>query len=124
MRFTIATQSTFNYNRTMDRHAWSGQLTFKFIQPDCSLASVYDLGTSNPVLVKITGTKRELLIDTISRLSKGAAESVTRDVRHMFRLDDDMSPFYNAMSADPDFAWIAIAGAGRMLRSPTVFEDL
>jgi N-glycosylase/DNA lyase len=28
------------------------------------------------------------------------------------------------MSAEPDFAWIGVQGAGRMLRSPTVFEDV
>lgn len=35
-----------------------------------------------------------------------------------------MSGFYKVMSADPNLAWIARVGAGRMLRSPTVFEDL
>lgn len=44
-------------------------------------------------------------------------------VRHMFRLDEDMSAFYVVAAADPDLAWVA-RGAGRMLRSPTVFEDL
>lgn len=44
-------------------------------------------------------------------------------VRHMFRLDEDLSPFYLAATADPLLAWAA-AGAGRMLRSPTVFEDV
>ncbi len=44
-------------------------------------------------------------------------------VRHMLRLDEDMSAFYVVAAADPDLAWVAL-GAGRMLRSPTVFEDL
>jgi 3-methyladenine DNA glycosylase/8-oxoguanine DNA glycosylase len=44
-------------------------------------------------------------------------------VRHMLRLDEDLSAFYLAAAADPALAWVA-AGAGRMLRSPTVFEDL
>ena len=44
-------------------------------------------------------------------------------LRHMLRLDDDLSPFYARAAGDPDLAWAA-AGAGRMLRSPTVFEDL
>ena len=43
--------------------------------------------------------------------------------RHMLRLDADLSAFYEAARADPDLAWAA-AGAGRMLRSPTVFEDV
>src|SRR5437762_7440625 len=42
----------------------------------------------------------------------------------MLRLDDDLQPFYLAMSADPEFMWITSEGAGRLLRSPTVFEDL
>jgi N-glycosylase/DNA lyase len=42
----------------------------------------------------------------------------------MLRLDDEMDGFYNAVLIDPDFAWIAREGAGRLLRSPSVFEDL
>jgi 3-methyladenine DNA glycosylase/8-oxoguanine DNA glycosylase len=44
-------------------------------------------------------------------------------IRHMFRLDDDLSPFYARAAEDPELAWAA-AGAGRILRAPTVFEDL
>jgi 3-methyladenine DNA glycosylase/8-oxoguanine DNA glycosylase len=47
-----------------------------------------------------------------------------RDVRHMFRLDDELADFYRTMTSEPEFAWIAVEGAGRLLRSPTVFEDL
>ena len=43
--------------------------------------------------------------------------------RHMLRLDADLSTFYEAALADPDLDWTC-AGAGRMLRSPTVFEDV
>ena len=43
--------------------------------------------------------------------------------RHMLRLDADLSPFYAAARADPDLDWVS-EGAGRMLRSPTVFEDV
>jgi 3-methyladenine DNA glycosylase/8-oxoguanine DNA glycosylase len=44
-------------------------------------------------------------------------------VRHMLRLDDDLSAFYAAVADDPELAWVT-RGAGRMLRSPTVFEDV
>jgi N-glycosylase/DNA lyase len=44
-------------------------------------------------------------------------------IRHMFRLDDDLSPFYARAAEDPELAWAA-TGAGRILRAPTVFEDL
>lgn len=38
-------------------------------------------------------------------------------------LEEDLSRFYELAAADPAIAWVG-AGAGRMLRSPTVFEDL
>ncbi len=44
-------------------------------------------------------------------------------LRHMLRLDEDLSAFYAVAAADPELAWV-VMGAGRMLRSPTVFEDL
>jgi N-glycosylase/DNA lyase len=41
----------------------------------------------------------------------------------MLRLDEDLSPFYAIAREDPELAWVC-GGAGRMLRSPTVFEDV
>jgi hypothetical protein len=40
----------------------------------------------------------------------------------MFRLDEDLSDF-DELVRDDDLAWCA-TGAGRMLRAPTVFEDV
>ena len=44
-------------------------------------------------------------------------------VRHILRLDEDLSPFYELCMEDPSMAW-ASPGAGRLMRSPTVFEDV
>jgi N-glycosylase/DNA lyase len=55
----------------------------------------------------------------------GARDAVllAETVRHMLRLDADLSPFYDAAREDAELSWI-LAGSGRMLRSPTVFEDV
>jgi N-glycosylase/DNA lyase len=50
-------------------------------------------------------------------------DAILGALRHMFRLDEDLSAFYAAAAEDPDLAWVT-TGAGRMLRSPTVFEDV
>jgi 3-methyladenine DNA glycosylase/8-oxoguanine DNA glycosylase len=44
-------------------------------------------------------------------------------VRHVLRLDQDLSGFYRLARDDPDLEWVT-SGAGRMVRSPTVFEDV
>jgi N-glycosylase/DNA lyase len=41
----------------------------------------------------------------------------------MLRLDEDLSTFYSLAADDSALAWAA-GGAGRMMRSPTVFEDV
>ncbi len=43
--------------------------------------------------------------------------------RHVLRLDEDLSPFYERVRDDPDLAWAA-GGAGRLVRNPTVFEEV
>ncbi|MGH9880703.1 MAG: DNA-3-methyladenine glycosylase family protein [Pyrinomonadaceae bacterium] len=83
-----------------------------------------DISQGAPVTITIAGTQRELRISASRRLGKAATQNLLRDVRHMLRLDDDMQTFYRSVNAVPDFEWIAKSGAGRMLRSPTVFEDL
>jgi N-glycosylase/DNA lyase len=52
-----------------------------------------------------------------------AHAGLVAQARHILRLDEDLSEFYLAAAADPSLAWVT-AGAGRMLRSPTVFEDV
>jgi N-glycosylase/DNA lyase len=49
---------------------------------------------------------------------------IEHGVRHILRLDDDLSEFYRALEDDKRLSWIADVNAGRLLRSPTVWEDL
>jgi 3-methyladenine DNA glycosylase/8-oxoguanine DNA glycosylase len=44
-------------------------------------------------------------------------------VAQMLNLDEDLSALYAAAASDTELSWI-VAGAGRMFRSPTVFEDV
>jgi 3-methyladenine DNA glycosylase/8-oxoguanine DNA glycosylase len=56
-------------------------------------------------------------------ISARDAVVLAETVRKMLRLDADLSGFYEVARADLELDWAA-AGAGRMLRSPTVFEDV
>lgn len=55
--------------------------------------------------------------------SDGEAEEILGAVRHILRLEQDLSPFYEVAKTDPGLAW-ATTGAGRMTRCQTVFEDV
>jgi N-glycosylase/DNA lyase len=57
-----------------------------------------------------------------ARLGKRDVAIVRNAVARMFRLDDDLTPFYARIAGDERVGWAA-AGAGRLLASPSVFED-
>lgn len=124
MQITIKTPSNFNFQRTVLSHGWCELLPFELDRSNWVLTRVLDVGRTRPVTVRISSGKRGLKVLTSREVSQAAATRIVRDVRHMLRLDDDLQEFYVAMSADADFAWITNEGAGRLLRSPTVYEDL
>jgi 3-methyladenine DNA glycosylase/8-oxoguanine DNA glycosylase len=70
--------------------------------------------------VRISEGRGKLRIEAVS----GSVDrALTQTVAHMFRLDEDLSGFYTLVGDDGDLSWCAL-GAGRMLRAPTVFEDV
>ena len=63
------------------------------------------------------------IIDAGRPPDEAGATAIAELVRRMLCLGDDLSGFYAACEDDPALAW-ARGGAGRLLRSPTVFEDV
>jgi 3-methyladenine DNA glycosylase/8-oxoguanine DNA glycosylase len=72
-------------------------------------------------LSQVDGRVRVELV--AGRVGARQAAEVERAVRHMLRLDENLSAFYAMARDDPELAW-STRGAGRMLRAPTVFEDV
>lgn len=62
---------------------------------------------------------------TVAGRPPGAAARAGLDaaVRRLLNLHEDLGGFYALAAEDPELVWVT-AGAGRMARAPTVFEDL
>ena len=124
MEISIATPQDFNFKRTVISHGWCELPPFQVDREKWVLSRTLDLREGSPVTFTITAARRALLINTSRRLSQASTRQVVAAVRHMLRLDDDIREFYRLLADDNDFNWIPTQGAGRLLRSPTVFEDL
>jgi N-glycosylase/DNA lyase len=127
MEIVIRTPADFSFKRTVLSHGWCQLLPFEFDQGRWELLRVLEWPEqeTRPLTIRIRGSKRTVRVSTDGRvLSRRAIAKIERDVRHMMRLDDEMNGFYDSVLDDPEFSWIAREGAGRLLRSPTVFEDL
>ena len=87
------------------------------------------------ITVPLTGLKARRVVISQERPGHGlitvtgrpptprVGAAIMAQIRHVLSLDLDLTPFYAAAADDPDLAWV-LTGAGRMVRSPTVFEDV
>lgn len=125
MKLTIEVPQGFDYRRTVLSHGWRELLPFEFDEANWTLRCVLDVELAQPVSGVVSWDKGAIQINLSGRpLSNTAAAKVKAQVRHIMRLDDDLAGFHAVMAGHPEFAWIETQGAGRMLRSPTVWEDL
>jgi len=124
MEITLASPREFSFKRTIISHGWCQLLPFRIDEEKWQLTRTLEVEDAKPVTITISSNRRALIVTTSRRLGQAAAKKVVADVRHMLRLDDNITEFYRLVMADNDFSWIPTQGAGRLLRSPTVFEDL
>jgi N-glycosylase/DNA lyase len=80
-------------------------------------------GSSLETVLELDGRAQVVRLVADGAGARVDVEAAVPVIRHMLRLDEDLSRFYARAAEDPALAWVA-DGAGRMLRSPTVFEDL
>ena len=75
-----------------------------------------------PRLVRVTAAGPRRAAVAVTGRAPGVRETqrLLALVRHVLRLDEDLSPFYDRVCDDPELAWAA-GGAGRLMRNPTVF---
>jgi len=119
--FEIITPERFSYKHTVRSHGWYDLLPFVLDEANDTLSFVSNNG-GVPVFVTISEGKAGLSVDVNAK--KFDRDAIERDVRHLLRLDDDMDAFYVTAEKAGHVVWAAEANAGRLLRSPTVWEDL
>jgi 3-methyladenine DNA glycosylase/8-oxoguanine DNA glycosylase len=113
-----------DFTRTLLSHGVA-DLPPNVIEPDGSAMETVLLADGRAWVVRVAKATPAAAHVALAAAKPSATVRVAllSQVRHMLRLDEDLSAFYRTVADDPSLAWVA-AGAGRMLRSPTVFEDL
>jgi len=115
--------------RTLISHGFAGLSPTVLDEEDRTLAFTVRVPGGRPRRVRVSEGSRtrrggRARLDVLGPPpGPKVVRAVLEGAAHVLRLDQDLSPFYLKASGDPDLAWAAL-GAGRMLRSPTVFEDV
>jgi N-glycosylase/DNA lyase len=89
-----------------------------------ALEATLSLSRGRPRTVVVSESSGSAVLRVVGPAPGGrASRELVAAVRYVLRLDEDLSGFYERAAADPELAW-ATTGAGRIVRSPTVFEDV
>src|SRR5437764_1978330 len=105
----------FSFRSTVYSHGWSELLPYELDTENWRLTYVFTDAQGRSV----SGVMSENDVGVAIELenSKIDVETVSRDARHMLRLDDDLTGFYDLISGHEHLAWVAAKSAGRLLRS-------
>jgi len=113
----------FSFRHTVGSHGWYDLRPFEHERNSTTVHYVFPpTATDSAVSVQIRERNGQLNI-TLSQ-EPVDKERIKQGIRHILRLDDDLEDFYRTVSGDERLSWIGEVNAGRLLRSPNVWEDL
>jgi 3-methyladenine DNA glycosylase/8-oxoguanine DNA glycosylase len=109
--------------RTFMSHGVADLLPGRVDESERTYTTTLAVSRDRPRTVRISqGRRGSARVEVEGRkLGERATGDLKGSVRRILNLDEDLSEFYALVADDPALSWAA-AGAGRMLRTPTVFE--
>ncbi|MBZ0150348.1 MAG: Fe-S cluster assembly protein HesB, partial [Planctomycetes bacterium] len=123
---TIPAPRPFELRLCLFGHGWVALAPHAYDERAATLRTVLRLG-ERALDAELAADGRRALRLTLTgdgRLTTKDSDRAARQIVHMLRLDDDLRPFHTVCRDEPRLSWAARRGAGRLLRSATVFEDL
>jgi len=123
MKFTIPARKPFNFLSIINSHGWRQLAPFSYDENTNTLSYVLRLSNGRVIDLKFRDGTDSMTVET-EKLDKTERKEVADRVAWMFGLDMDFSHFYTASRAEPKLIHAKKLARGRVLRSPTVFEDV
>lgn len=125
-RFTLAPPRPFELRLCLFGHGWYDLPPHDHDKAKVSLTTALRLGRQIVDVEIRAGTEGTVAVELSSRRKLGARalDEARRQVAHMLRLDDDLDAFHAMCRGEARLRWASRRGAGRLLRSPSPFEDL
>jgi 3-methyladenine DNA glycosylase/8-oxoguanine DNA glycosylase len=109
--------------RTLASHGFADLTPHRLDEDARTLETTFAFGRGARTVRISPGRRGYAAVESVGKPFGRDRDRVLAVVAHVLRLDEDLSPFYELAATDPALDWVT-RGAGRMLRSPTVFEDV
>lgn len=125
-RFTLSPPPGFDFSRTAFSHGWYALPPFSADTEAGILRRTLQLTENVLVYCELASRGQRVTVTarTDRELSRSQRIEIRRQLQTCLRLEEDFSEFHRDARRHPRFRWIARTGSGRLLRAPTVFEDI
>lgn len=129
-RFTLSPSAPFDFAHTVYSHGWANLFPNRWDKDTQTFYRTEYLAKNQVVRLTITAGddpwQPEILVEVQHNfpLSELHIRQLLTGIRHMLRLDEQFESFYELCRQNGS-PWAQLSdGKGRLLRSPTIFEDL
>jgi 3-methyladenine DNA glycosylase/8-oxoguanine DNA glycosylase len=128
--FIIVSPPLFDFLGTITSHGWLDLLPNSWNAETKSMRRIEQLSSGNVVVIDLEeavggdSSGISVKVESIDLLLDSEIQEVKSKIWDMCRLDEDLSEFYDICSERGEPWQKMTQGLGRMLRSPTFFEDV
>ncbi|MHA1957140.1 MAG: DNA-3-methyladenine glycosylase family protein [Candidatus Thorarchaeota archaeon] len=124
MRLKLAAKPPFSLFSTVKSHGWHQLAPFSFDSEAVRLNYVIQLSSGR--VAELTFREREggIWIESDASMNTQEKREVKQSTKWILGLDQDFSAFYSLARKEPKLAKMEEKAQGRVLRSPTLFEDV
>jgi 3-methyladenine DNA glycosylase/8-oxoguanine DNA glycosylase len=122
--------SAFDFEATAQAHGWLVLSPFQWRQDSLELSRTQRLSGGQVAHLRMQASQNgstpavRVEVETANPLTPAEEAEIRRAVRRMLRLDENLTEFYQLAAQFPDWNLRLRPGGGRLLRCPTLFEDI
>ncbi len=120
----------FDFQATARAHGWAALRPFEWEKTAAELRRVHRLATGRVIRLRLRGAgepaapRVRVEVDTWAVLGEAEEAEIRQAARRMLRLDEDLSEFYRLCAQNDGWTGRVAPGGGRLLRCPSLFEDM
>lgn len=123
MKITLAARSPFSLSTVVRSHGWIRLAPFVEDETTGGFTYVDQLASGRVTKLFVSRTPVGVSVEVEDKLSERERTEIERKVDWMLGLDQDFSSFYALTQDEPKLSHVESRARGRVLRSPTLFED-
>lgn len=120
----------FDFEAAARSHGWVALRPFEWDEATATLGRIHRLEQGQIVRLNMRDDSRDstagvqVEVESAEPLTGSQEAEIRRIVRRMLRLDEDLADFYRLAAQQNGWTLNLKPGGGRLLRCPTLFEDI